>query len=152
LETLFRQADFLSVSVPLNEATRGIVNAERLALMKPTAFLINTARGPIVDQRALTRALQERRIAGAGLDVFEEEPTPADEPLLKLDNVILAPHALCWTDECFAGNGAVDVAAVLSVLRGEIPTRGLIVNRSVRESKGWQAKLHRLGQSYALSS
>ncbi|HVL70636.1 MAG TPA: NAD(P)-dependent oxidoreductase [Beijerinckiaceae bacterium] len=144
IETLFREADFLSISVPLNAETRGLVNAERLAWMKPTAFLINTARGPIVDQKALTRALQERRIAGAGLDVFEEEPTAADEPLLTLDNVILAPHALCWTDECFAGNGAVDVDAVLAVMRGEVPTRGLVVNREVRHSPGWQAKLARL--------
>ena len=77
--------------------------------MKPTAYLINTARGPIVDQKALTKVLQERRIAGAGLDVLEQEPPDADDPILKLDNVILAPHALCWTDQCFAGNGAADV-------------------------------------------
>ena len=74
LEELFRRADILSVSCPLTPETRHIVNAERLALMKPTAYLINTARGPIVDQKALTRALQERRIAGAGLDVLEQEP------------------------------------------------------------------------------
>lgn len=148
LEALFRRADVLSISVPLSEATRGMVNAERLALMKPSAFLINTARGPIVDQKALTQALQERRIAGAGLDVFELEPTSADDPLLGLDNVILAPHALCWTDECFAGNGAVDVDAVLSVMRGEVPARGLIVNREVRQSATWQAKLRHLGACF----
>jgi phosphoglycerate dehydrogenase-like enzyme len=146
LETLFREADFLSISVPLNDETRGIVDAGRLALMKPGAFLINTARGPIVDQQALVGALRERRIAGAGLDVFEEEPTPADEPLLRLDNVVLAPHALCWTDECFAGNGAVDVDAVLAIMRGEVPTRGLVVNRAVRDSPAWQAKLRRLSE------
>ncbi|MFW5680803.1 MAG: NAD(P)-dependent oxidoreductase [Pseudomonadota bacterium] len=139
LETLFRQSDFLSVSCPLSEATRHIVNAERLALMKPTAYLINTARGPVVDQRALYEALRDRRIAGAGLDVFEEEPTPEGEPITTLDNVILAPHALCWTDQCFAGIGAADVAAVLAVKRGEVP-RGL-VNREVANSLGWQAKL-----------
>ena len=104
LDDLFRRADFLTVNCPLTETTRHLVNAERLALMKPTAFLINTARGPIVDQKALTKVLQERRIAGAGLDVFETEPPDADDPILKLDNVILAPHALCWTDQCFAGN------------------------------------------------
>ncbi len=87
------------------------MNAERLALMKPTAYLINTARGPIVDQKALTKVLQERRIAGAGLDVLEKEPPDADDPILKLDNVILAPHALCWTDQCFAGNGACRCAS-----------------------------------------
>ena len=113
LEELFREADFLSVNCPLTPETRGIVDAERLALMKPTAYLINTARGPVVDQRALTTALQQGTIAGAGLDVLAVEPPDPDEPILNLDNVILSPHALCWTDECFAGNGAADVRAVL---------------------------------------
>ena len=129
LEDVFRRADVLSVSCPLTPETRHLVNAERLALMKPTAYLINTARGPIVDQKALTKALQERRIAGAGLDVLEQEPPDADDPILKLDNVILAPHALCWTDQCFAGNGAADVKAVLEVQHGRVP-RG-VVNREV---------------------
>ena len=89
--------------------------------MKPSAFLINTARGPIVDQKALYEALRAGRIAGAGLDVFEVEPVPADDPLLRLDNVILGPHALGWTDELFAGNGAADIRAVLALKRGETP-------------------------------
>ncbi len=141
LETLFRESDFLSVSVPLSEATRGLVDARLIGLMKPTAFLINTARGPVVDQQALYEALAARRIAGAGLDVFEIEPTPADEPLLRLDNVILSPHALCWTDECFARIGAADVRAVQEVLRGEIPAG--VVNREVLERPGFRAKLDR---------
>ena len=107
--------------------------------MKPTAYLINTARGPIVDQKALTTVLEERRIAGAGLDVFEQEPTDPGDPLLKLDNVIAAPHALCWTDQCFAGNGAADVKAVLDVMRGQVP-RG-VVNREVLERPGFKARL-----------
>jgi D-isomer specific 2-hydroxyacid dehydrogenase, NAD binding domain len=111
---VFRRSDFVSVSCPLTPETRHLVNADRLALMKPTAYLINTARGPIVDQRALTKALEESRIAGAGLDVLEKEPPDADDPILKLDNVIFAPHALCWTDQCFAGNGAADVSSRLS--------------------------------------
>ena len=135
LETLFGEADFISVSVPLNDATRGLVGARLLGLMKPTAYLINTARGPIVDQRALHDALAAGRIAGAGLDVFEVEPTPADEPILKLDNVIVTPHALCFTDECFAGNGAADIRAVLSVKRGEAPP-GLL-NREVLQTDAW---------------
>ncbi|MCB9947425.1 MAG: dehydrogenase [Rhodospirillaceae bacterium] len=139
LEELFRLSDFLSVSCPLNDQTRGIVNAQRLALMKPTAFLINTARGPVVDQAALTDALRRRAIAGAGLDVFEVEPTPAGEALMALDTVIVSPHALSWTDQGFAGIGAADVAAVLAVMRGEVP-RG-IVNRAVVDRPGWQAKL-----------
>lgn len=139
IEDLFRRSDILSVSVPLNDETRHIVNAERLALMKPTAYLINTARGPIVDQKALTKVLQERRIAGAGLDVLEQEPPDPNDPILKLDNVILAPHALCWTDQCFAGNGAADVKAVLEVQHGREP-RG-VVNRAVLSSERWKQRL-----------
>ena len=139
LETLFCEADFLSVSCPLNDETRGIVNADRLALMKPTSYLINTSRGPTVDQKALFEHLRAGRIAGAGLDVFEHEPTAEGEPLATLDNVILAPHALCWTDQCFANIGAADVAAVLAVLRGEVP--GGIVNREIVDNPAWQAKL-----------
>ena len=85
-----------------------------------------------MDQRALTEALAAGRIAGAGLDVLEQEPPDADDPLLRLDNVILAPHALCWTDQCFAGNGAADVRAVLDVQHGRVP-KG-VVNRAVLES------------------
>ncbi|MDW6023938.1 NAD(P)-dependent oxidoreductase [Mesorhizobium sp. BAC0120] len=139
LEELFRRADVLSVSIPLAPETRHFVNAERLALMKPTAFLINTARGPIVDQKALTAALQERRIAGAGLDVLEQEPPDPGDPILQLDNVILAPHALCWTDQCFAGNGAADVKAVLDFQHGRVP-RG-VVNRDVLQSPAWTRRL-----------
>lgn len=146
IEDLFRRADVLSVSCPLTPETHHIVNAERLALMKPTAYLINTARGPIVDQKALTKVLQERRIAGAGLDVFEQEPTDPDDPLLKLDNIIAAPHALCWTDQCFAGNGAADVKAVLDVQQGLVP-RG-VVNREVLDRTGFKAKLEGFGNRF----
>lgn len=138
-DELFARADFLSISVPYSDATHHYVNAERLAAMKPTAFLINTARGPIVDQKALHAALTAGTIAGAGLDVFEQEPCPADEPLLTLDNVIVTPHALCWTDECFAGNGAADVAAVREIMTGGVP-RG-IVNRDIVEDSVWTGKL-----------
>ena len=139
LETLFRSADFLCVNCFLSEETRGLVNAERIALMKPDACLINTARGPIVDQTALTEALAERRIAAAGIDVMEQEPPDADDPLLKLDNVIVTPHALCWTDQCFAGIAAADVAAVLEVMAGRAP-RGL-VDRAIVENPAWRDKL-----------
>ena len=141
IEDLFARADVLSVSCPLTTDTHHIVNAERLSMMKPTSYLINTARGPIVDQAALTKVLQERRIAGAGLDVFEVEPPDANDPLLALDNVILAPHALCWTDQCFAGNGAADVAAVLAVQQGLVP-RG-VVNRAVLDQPRFKAKLQK---------
>ena len=147
LDELFRSADILSVSCPLTEDTRHIVNAERLGTMKPSAYLINTARGPIVDQKALTEALQKNRIAGAGLDVLEQEPPEADDPILKLDNVILAPHALCWTDQCFAGNGAADVRAVLEVMHGREP-RG-VVNRQVLGSERWKERLGDYARRFA---
>ncbi len=141
LEEVFKESDFLSVSCPLNEETRGLVNAERLASMKPTAYLINTARGPIVDQTALTKALQDGVIAGAALDVFEIEPSSADDPLFALDNVITTPHSLCFTDQCFAELGATDLRAVLAVLNGEVPEA--IVNGGIVESEGWRGKLER---------
>ncbi len=139
IDQVFREADFLCVNCPLSDSTHHLVNAERLALMKPTAFLVNTARGPIVDQAALTKVLQERRIAGAGLDVFEQEPPDADDPILQLDNVVLAPHALCWTDQIFEGNGAADVRAVLDVMAGRVPSG--IVNQDVVDSPGWRGRL-----------
>jgi len=138
-EEIFRQSDFLAVNCPLTDDTLNFVNAERLAWMKPTAFLINTARGPIVDQKALTRALCDGRIAGAGLDVFADEPSDADDPLFALENVIVTPHALCWTDQCFAEIGAADIRAVFAIARGEAPEG--IVNREILSSRGWLGKL-----------
>ncbi len=139
IEDLFRRADILSVNCPLTPATRHLVNAERLALMKPSAYLINTARGPIVDQKALTAVLAAGQIAGAGLDVLEPEPPDPDDPILKLDNVILAPHALCWTDQCFAGVGAADVKAVLDVRHGRVPAG--VVNKAVLDQARFKARL-----------
>lgn len=141
LEDVFRRADFLAINCPLSDATEGLVNARRLALMKPTSYLINTARGPIVDEAALIAALASGQIAGAGLDVFAAEPSPADNPLFQMDNVIVTPHALCWTDQCFAGIGADDIAAVAAMVRGEEPVG--IVNVSIRDNPRWQAKLRR---------
>jgi phosphoglycerate dehydrogenase-like enzyme len=91
-DDLFRRADFLSIHVQLSERTRGLVGASEIALMKPSAFLINTSRGPIVDEAALLKALRENQIAGAGLDVFDTEPLPIDHPLRTLNNVVLTPH------------------------------------------------------------
>ena len=146
LDDLFRCADVLSVSCPLTSETRHIVNAERIGLMKADAYLINTARGPVVDQRALTEALQAGRIAGAGLDVLEQEPPDPADPILRLDNVILAPHALCWTDQCFAGIGAAAVRAVLEVQHGRVP-RG-VVNRAVLEEPQWTRRLADFGRRF----
>lgn len=92
LEDLLQRADFISLHCDLNPTSRHLINAETLSLVKPTAVLINTARGPIVDEAALVQALQANRLAGAALDVFEVEPLPQDSPLLKMENVLLAPH------------------------------------------------------------
>jgi D-3-phosphoglycerate dehydrogenase len=121
LAEVMAQSDFVVVTCLLNDETRHLVNAAQIARMKPTAFLINVARGPVVEEKALAAALAGRRIAGAGLDVFEEEPTPADNPILKLDNVIVAPHALAWTDEMFGAIARDAVGAVLSVHAGRRP-------------------------------
>jgi phosphoglycerate dehydrogenase-like enzyme len=145
LDSVFRESDFVTLNCPLTEETRHLVDARRLALMKPTAFLINCARGPVIDQQALTKVLQERRIAGAGLDVFDPEPPHPDDPLLNLDNVIVTPHALCWTDQMWEGIGAIDVQAVLELSRGEVPTG--IVNRAVLDNPIWRRRLARYGAS-----
>lgn len=141
LDTVFREADFLCVHCPLTPETHGLVNAARIALMKPTAFLINTARGAIVDQPALEDALAQRRIAGAGLDVLDPEPPPPDAPVLRFDNVILAPHALSWTDQAFAAIGACCMATMRAIARGEAP--GHIVNSDVLASDAFATKLAR---------
>ncbi|MCH8185931.1 MAG: C-terminal binding protein [Chloroflexi bacterium] len=93
LEELAQRSDYISDHVPLNDETRGLLGESFFKAMKPTAYFINTCRGPTVDERALIKALQDGEIAGAGIDVFEQEPTPADNPLLKMDNVIVTPHS-----------------------------------------------------------
>jgi phosphoglycerate dehydrogenase-like enzyme len=147
LETLFRESDFVTINAPYNDETHHLVNAERLAMMKPSAFLINTARGPLVDQKALVTALKDGTIAGAALDVFDPEPPQADDPLLALDNVILTPHALCWTDQCFAGIGASTVAAVLEVKGGRPPSHP--VDRAVVDNSLFQNRLKVNGKQYS---
>jgi D-3-phosphoglycerate dehydrogenase len=139
LDTLMRTADFVCVCCPLTEETQGLIDARCISLMKPTAYLINTARGPIVEQKALTEALQDQRIQGAGLDVFEQEPISNDDPLLNLDNVIVTPHSICWTDECFEGNGKSACESIISVASGQMPS--WIVNRDVIDSPKLQKKL-----------
>lgn len=141
LETLLRESDFVVVACALTPETHHLLNAERLAQMKPTAYLISTARGPIVDQRALTEALRERRLAGAGLDVFEREPVDPADPILKLDNVIVSPHALCLTDEWSYLTGRSALGGVLDVAAGRVPPN--VVNREVLESPLLAAKLAR---------
>jgi len=116
-DELFAQADVLSVHLVLSDRTRGLVGARELALMKPTAFLVNTSRGPIVAEAALVEALRERRIAGAGLDVFDQEPLPPDHPFLTLDNTLITPHlgyVTLETYDRFYGEAVEDIMAWLS--------------------------------------
>ena len=142
-DALFERSDFISVNCPLNDDTQGLVNAARFAQMKDSAFLINTARGPIVDEADLLHALESDAIAGAAIDVFAEEPSPKDNPLFAIstDKLIVTPHSICWTDECFAGIGASCVESCLAVARGEAPATGCVVNKGVLTDRGFTAKL-----------
>ena len=144
--TLLRMSDFVIVCCELNSRTHHLIDADALSLMKQNAYLINVARGPIVDQRALTHALQERRIAGAGLDVFEKEPIDPDDPLLELDNIIVSPHGLAWTDECFLGIGRNAVAAVCRLAAGRLPE--FIVNPEAARHPGMRDKLRIYAERY----
>ncbi len=145
LETLLAESDFVCICCSLSPETHRLINAERIACMKPTAFLINVARGPIVDQAALTMALVDRRIAGAALDVFEREPIDPNDLLLKLDNVIVAPHAICWTDELFRGIGDSACRSILEVAAGRVPQE--VVNRDAITKPGLIAKLQRFASA-----
>ncbi|MDE0142371.1 MAG: hypothetical protein OXI80_05760 [Caldilineaceae bacterium] len=139
LETIFSESDFVVTNCPLTEETRGFINARLFSLMKPSAYFINTARGPIVNQEDLVAALEAGDIAGAGLDVVEPEPLPLDHPLIQMDNVILSPHALAWTDDLYEMNGTIACESLLAVFRGELPA--FPVNREVIEQPGFREKL-----------
>ncbi len=139
LETVLRESDYLVVLCNLTDETRHMINRERLAMMKPSAFLISIARGPIVDETALYEALSTKAIRGAALDVFEQEPPDPANPLFKLDNVIVAPHALAWTEESAMGIGTGVLEAILDVRAGRVPQ--YVVNTEVIDSPKFQAKL-----------
>ncbi len=121
LETLLRESDFVTIHLPLLAATHHLIGAEQLALMRPGAYLVNTARGPLVDEQALYAALTARQIAGAGVDVFEAEPLAPDSPLRELDNVILTPHNAGGTHEATERSGEMAADSIVRVLRGERP-------------------------------
>src|SRR5436309_4629722 len=129
LATLLGESDFVVVCCPLNERTRHLMGAREFAQMKPSAYFINVARGPIVDEPALIEALRARRIAGAALDVFEQEPVDPANPLLAMDNVIVTPHSLCWTDECFHNMASTGLASIVDALNGRKPE--FVVNPEV---------------------
>lgn len=145
MDTLLAESDFVNISCPLNEKTRHMIGEKELRKMKKTAFLINTARGPIIDEAALLKALRERWIQGAAIDVFEQEPTPPDNPLLKLDNIIVTPHAICMTDEYFSIMWDQIVDQVSHIIRGEMP--GKVVNPEVWHQPKFQSKLKKFRES-----
>jgi phosphoglycerate dehydrogenase-like enzyme len=142
-EALLREADIVSLHVPLSAATYHLMGAERLALMKPTALLINTSRGPVIDQAALTQCLKAGRIAGAGLDVTEKEPPDEDDPILGLDNVVLSGHALNWTDTLAARLAETNIRVIRALMEQRDPPG--VVNAEVLRSPQWRRRLLRLG-------
>lgn len=128
LDTLLAESDFVSLCCPLTAETRRLIDARALARMKPQAYLINTARGEVVDEQALVQALTNRQIAGAGIDVYETEPALPSNPLFALENVILGSHNLAYTDEINAKSNRSVVAAVCSLVNGQAPAH--TINRS----------------------
>ena len=141
LDKLLRESNYVLVNCPLTPETRGLLGREEFARMKADAVLINTARGPIVNEAALIEALQARRIAGAALDVFEREPLPADSPLAKMDNVILTSHSIAWTEELFRDMGRIDCEGALAVYHGNAPKH--VVNPQVLQNPLFLEKLAR---------
>jgi phosphoglycerate dehydrogenase-like enzyme len=147
LDVLLRESDVVVVACPLTSQTRGLLDERRLGLLKPSAVLVNVARGPIVDQSALARALREGRLAGAGLDVFEREPVDADDPLLGLPNLVAAPHSAGYSDELFGGCVEQACRAILDVASGRVPAD--VVNPAVLESTRFRTKLALLREPVA---
>jgi phosphoglycerate dehydrogenase-like enzyme len=141
LSELLQQSDFVVVCCLLSPATHHLIDAAALGQMRPEAYLINVARGPVVDEAALIDALQSRRIAGAALDVFEQEPVDPANPLLAMDNVIVTPHSLCWTDECFHNMASTGLTSIVDALAGRRPQ--FVVNPEVLSHARVQAWLAR---------
>jgi D-3-phosphoglycerate dehydrogenase / 2-oxoglutarate reductase len=141
LNELLRRADFVSINCPLDDDSRGMIGARQFALMQPHAYFITTARGFIHDERALAEALRAKQIAGAGLDVWDKEPPPADHPLLQFDNVIASPHTAGVTREARANMGKIAAEQMIMTLDGKRPPR--IVNPQV-----WPAYAKRFEQTF----
>ncbi len=135
-DQLAREADYLSLHVPLTPESRHMINKRTLGLMKPTAFLINTSRGGLVNEKDLLEALSTKRLAGAGLDVLEQEPPPADHPFFKLDNVVLTPHSAGVDLQSRDDMASSAAQAIISLSRGEWPAEK-IVNGEVRKNFKW---------------
>lgn len=139
LDELLAESDYVVIVCNLTPETFHLMNAERFAQMKPTAILINIARGPIVEETALYDALASGRIRGAATDVFEKEPPDPDNPLFTLGNIIVAPHALGWTEESAMGIGTSVIESVLAVREGRVPAT--LANPAVVDSPVFQRKL-----------
>ena len=129
LEELLEASDFVVVCCLLNEGTRHLIGAKEFLKMRRSAYFINVARGPIVDERALIAGLRDGEIAGAALDVFEQEPIAPDNPLIGMHDVILTPHSLCWTDECFHNMASTGLKSIVDALSGRKPE--FVVNPEV---------------------
>ena len=142
LDELMATADFVSIHCPLTDQTRNLIGARELGLMKAGSYLINTARGGIVDEDALFEALKGRRIAGAAIDCFAEEPVTAPHRFGELDNVLLAPHCIAWTDELFRDIGRTACRGIIALSRRERPSG--VVNPEVFERPGFHEKWMRL--------
>lgn len=140
LDTLLAQSDFVSVNCLLDARTQGLIGTREFEKMKRTAYFINTARGPVVREADLVDALRRQLIQGAAIDVFEQEPTPVDNPLLAFDNVIVAPHAICHTDECMRMLGEGAFRAALDLAAGRKPKH--IVNREALAHANWTGRFH----------
>jgi phosphoglycerate dehydrogenase-like enzyme len=147
LEELLRASDYVLVNCPLTPETRGLLGKPQFALMKPDAVVINTARGPIIQEAALVDALQTGRIRGAALDVFEKEPLSIDSPLLAMDNVILSSHSIAWTEELFRDMGRIDCEGALAIYRGEAPQH--VVNPQVLTRPAFLQKLEKHKAAFA---
>lgn len=130
-DTLLRESDYLSVHTLLNAETRHLLSDREFSLMKPTATVINTGRGPVIDEAALIRALQEGRIGGAGLDVFEQEPVSPENPLVRMPNVVLTPHSAGFSDLANRTGRRTAAEDLARMVRGEMPVN--LINRELLE-------------------
>ena len=138
IDTLLQEADFVTINVPLLKDTYHLIDEGKLKLMKKTAILVNNARGPVIDEKALYRALKEGWIAGAGLDVFEQEPTPPSNQLLTLENIVVAPHISSASFETRSKMSEMVAKNLVAFFEGEVPPN--LVNKDVVNIKkpGWK--------------
>jgi lactate dehydrogenase-like 2-hydroxyacid dehydrogenase len=143
LDHVMKESDFISIHVALTSKTKGLICEEQLRMMKKTAYIINTSRGSVMDQKALVKVLSEGAIAGAGLDVFEKEPVPLDDPILKLQNVVLSPHIGSSTEQAREAMAVCNAESIAAVMRGEIPPpnvvpeqKGMIFRKSTAQQPG----------------